>query len=98
MGYTVLEASHGREALSLVNQYEDAIDLLVTDVVMPHLSGRELAEQLRALRPQMKVLFITGHTDDALVRHGLLPAEVELLLKPLSPSKLVAKVREVLDK
>jgi two-component system cell cycle sensor histidine kinase/response regulator CckA len=82
----------------LAGQYEDTIDLLVTDVVMPHLSGRELAERLRALRPQMKVLFITGYTDDALVRHGLLPTEVELLPKPLSPSKLVAKVREVLDK
>ena len=98
MGYTVLEAGHGHEALSLAEQYGDAIDLLVTDVVMPHISGRELAMRLRALRPQMKVLFITGHTDDALIRHGLLPAEVELLPKPLSPSKLIAKVREVLDK
>jgi len=98
MGYTVLQACQGDEALSQARQHQGAIHLLVTDVVMPHMSGRELAERLTVLRPETKVLFISGYTDDAVVRHGLLPAKVEFLAKPLSPSKLVAKVREMLDK
>ncbi|MCL4301117.1 MAG: PAS domain S-box protein [Anaerolineae bacterium] len=97
-GYTVLEARHGGEALSLAGQYQEPIDLLLTDVIMPQMSGRELAEQLTVFRPRMKVLFISGYTDDAVVRHGVLAAEVEYLSKPFSPSLLVSKVRQVLDK
>ncbi len=97
-GYTLLDARHGGEALDLSRQYQGTIDLLVTDVVMPQMSGRELAEHLKTVRPQMKVLFMSGYTEDAVVRHGLLTTEVEFLSKPFSPGKLILKVREVLDK
>jgi two-component system cell cycle sensor histidine kinase/response regulator CckA len=97
-GYTILEAGRGGEALSLFEQHQGLIDLLVTDVVMPQMSGRELAEQLKALQPQLKVLFMSGYTDDAIVRHGLLAAEVEYLSKPFSLNVLASKVRELLDK
>lgn len=97
-GYVILEASHGGEALSLFEQHQGLIDLLVTDVVMPQMSGRELAEQLKTFQPQLKVLFMSGYTDDAIVRHGLLTAEVEYLSKPFSLNVLASKVREVLDK
>jgi CheY-like chemotaxis protein len=98
LGYTVLVAHRGDEAMSLARAYPNQIDLLLTDVIMPRLSGRELAEQLQALRPQTKVLFMSGYTDDAVIRHGLLMAQVEFLQKPFSPSDLSTKVRQVLDK
>ena len=97
-GYTILEAHYASEALAIVNQYPGTIDLLMTDVVMPQMSGRELAERLVALRSELKVLFTSGYTDDSVVRHGLLTAEVEFLPKPFSPRALAHKVREVLDK
>jgi CheY-like chemotaxis protein len=97
-GYSLLEAERGDEALALVQAHPGQIDLLITDVVMPGMSGRVLAEQLAALRPGQKVLYTSGYTDDAVVRHGLLTAEVEFLSKPFSPTALAAKVRQVLDK
>lgn len=97
-GYTILEAHYASEALAIVNQYPGTIDLLMTDVVMPQMSGRVLAERLVGLRPELKVLFTSGYTDDSVVRHGLLTAEVEFLPKPFSPRALAHKVREVLDK
>jgi CheY-like chemotaxis protein len=97
-GYMVLEASHGKEAIRVAQQYEGAIDLLLTDVVMPGgMSGRQLVEQLSPLRPGMKVVYMSGYTDDAVVRYGIHDAGIGFLQKPFSPSHLAAKVREVLD-
>jgi two-component system cell cycle sensor histidine kinase/response regulator CckA len=97
-GYTVLEARQGGEALSLAGRHEGTIDLLVTDLVMPGMSGRELAEQLKVLRPHMKVLFMSGYTDDTVIQQGVLLAEAEFISKPFSPSILASRVREMLDK
>lgn len=97
-GYTLLEAEQGQQALALAAQQEAAIDLLLTDVIMPELSGREVAERLKALYPHIKVLFMSGYTDDEVIQHGLLTAEVEFISKPFSPKTLAAKVREILDK
>jgi PAS domain S-box-containing protein len=96
-GYRVLEASGGEEALTLYEQHEGQIDLIMTDVVMPGISGRELAQSLETLHPDIRVLYMSGYTDDAIVRHGLLDQEIAFLQKPFTPDALMRKVREVLD-
>jgi CheY-like chemotaxis protein len=96
-GYTVLEARDGAEAMRITGQQRGQIDLLITDVVMPRMGGREVAERLAAIHPAVKVLFLSGYTDDAVVRHGILEAQVAFLQKPFSTAALAAKVREVLD-
>jgi len=96
-GYRVLEAADGPSALQLSARHLEGIDILVTDVVMPGMSGRELAERLAPERPSMKVLYTSGYTDDAMVRQGVLSAGVAFLQKPFVPDTLARKVREVLD-
>lgn len=96
-GYNVLEAANGVDALEIATQHHGPIHLLVTDVVMPQLNGRKLAERLADLRPGTKVLYVSGYTDDTVFRHGVLAAKVSFLQKPFSPIDLGKKVREVLD-
>jgi CheY-like chemotaxis protein len=97
-GYRVLEADGGPSALRAVAGYSEGIDLLVTDVVMSPMGGRELAEQLQALRPGLKVLFISGYARDSVLRNRVAEEEVAFLPKPFSPEVLARKVREVLDR
>ena len=96
-GYLVLDAPGAEEALRLVAQHQGRIDLLLTDVVMPEMNGRELADEVMRQREGIKVLFMSGYTDDAVFRHGLLYKDVAFLQKPFTPDALVRKVREVLD-
>jgi signal transduction histidine kinase/CheY-like chemotaxis protein len=96
-GYTVLEAADGDEALRLGRQHDGPIHLLVTDVVMPHMGGRELADQLTAGRREMKVLYMSGYADDAILQQGISQTGVAFLEKPFTAATLAARVREVLD-
>jgi two-component system, cell cycle sensor histidine kinase and response regulator CckA len=96
-GYHVLEAADGAEAIKLAESHAGPIDLLVSDVVMPFLGGRHLAERLLAIKPHLKVLFLSGYTNEAVVRHGVLEAEFAFLQKPFSTGALAQKVRDVLD-
>ena len=96
-GYLVLEAANGSAALHLAGRYEEEIHLLLSDVVMPETSGRELADKLAPSRPRMKLLYISGYTDDAVVRHRILASDTPYLQKPFTADALLSKVREVLD-
>jgi two-component system, cell cycle sensor histidine kinase and response regulator CckA len=97
LGYTVLEAHNGEQGVQVALAHSGPIDLVVTDVVMPGSGGRELADRVQAARPEAKVLFTSGYTDDAVVRHGILQSNVAFLQKPFTPTSLARKVREVLD-
>jgi CheY-like chemotaxis protein len=96
-GYRVLTADGGPAALEVWEQHADSIDLLLTDVVMPQMSGRELAERLKAERPDLKVLYMSGYTSDVIARHGVLGSETALLPKPFTQESLSRKVRGVLS-
>ncbi|MBK8237290.1 MAG: response regulator [Deltaproteobacteria bacterium] len=97
LGYEVLSAEHGHAACERFDTDGERIDLLLTDVVMPRMGGRELAELLRARRPELRVLYMSGHADDAVLRHGVMRDDVAYLPKPFTPAALADKVREVLD-
>jgi signal transduction histidine kinase/CheY-like chemotaxis protein len=96
-GYTLLVARHGREALALAQAYRGSIDLLLTDVVMPHMSGRDLAQRLQEERPTLRVLYMSGYTEDAIVHHGVLDHDAQLLPKPFRSDTLATTVRDQLD-
>jgi CheY-like chemotaxis protein len=96
-GYTVIEAAGGDAALQLAAAHAGPIHLLLTDVVMPGLSGRQVAEKLAIRRPEMRVLYASGYTDDSIVRHGILEEGIAYLQKPFTPESLARKVRAVLD-
>jgi len=96
-GYSILEAKNGIEALKVSEENGDQIHLMIADVLMPGMGGREIEERLRPLRPEMKVIYMSGYTDNAIVHHGVLNPEIEFLQKPISSEALKRKVREVLD-
>ena len=97
LGYRVLVASNGEEALKVCNNFNGRIDLLLTDVMMPGINGRELAEKFIVKRPETKVIYMSGYTDDALAHHGVLEENVVLINKPIKSSVVTHKIREVLD-
>jgi two-component system cell cycle sensor histidine kinase/response regulator CckA len=96
-GYQVLEADQGEQALTLCEQYVGNIHLLLTDVVMPRMGGRELAARAAVLRPEMKVLYMSGYASDDILPQGVLDGVTELLQKPITPNLLARRVREALD-
>ena len=96
-GYNVLSAHNGKEALRLAEEFPGTIHLLLTDVIMGQMGGRELSEELLKRKPEMKLIYMSGYTDDTVVRHGILGAKNEFLQKPFSPSALLRRIREVLD-
>jgi CheY-like chemotaxis protein len=96
-GYTVLQAGSGEVAIDTLERYKDPVHLVLTDVVMTGMNGRELAERLGSIRPGLKVLYMSGYTDDAILRHGVLDNPNRLIMKPYTPAELKRRVREVLD-
>jgi two-component system, cell cycle sensor histidine kinase and response regulator CckA len=96
-GYTVIEARHGKDALLVVERHRGPIHLVITDVVMPEMGGNELADMLQPSRPDLKVLYISGYTNDEIVRRGISNSGAAFLQKPFASDDLVRKVRELLD-
>jgi CheY-like chemotaxis protein len=96
-GYTVLEARHGGDALRIAEESERPIDLVLTDLVMPEMGGRELVERLRAHRPALKVVFMSGYTEKAIAVDGVMPPHTGFVEKPFTVEQLMRRVREILD-
>jgi CheY-like chemotaxis protein len=97
-GYTVLEAGSGKEGLDVARDYPQPIHLLLSDIVMPEMGGLDLASRLEVLRPGLRVLYMSGYTDDAVFRHGFLEKGRVFLQKPFTPETLARKVREALGR
>ena len=96
-GYSVIEAENGHTALELASMHAGPVQLLMTDVVMPGISGRELADRVKRLRPEIKILYMSGYTDQAVVHHGILESDAILLQKPFTLAALASKLRELLN-
>ena len=96
-GYTVLEAEDGEEAILLCDSHDGRIDLVLSDVVMPGMSGPKAVERIVEMRPNVRVLYMSGYTDDAIGHHGVLAEDVHFIQKPFTPSALGQKVREALE-
>jgi CheY-like chemotaxis protein len=96
-GYTVLEARRGEPALEIVRAHAGVIDLLLTDVVMPGMNGRELADLIKTIRPETRVLYMSGYSDDAMLRRGVETASAHFIQKPFSMEALKIKLRETLN-
>jgi len=96
-GYSVLEATNGLEAVAIAEERREPIHLLITDLVMPHLTGREVAERLTAIKRGMRVLFMSGYTEDTIVLQGVESATANFLHKPFNLVAMTTKVREILD-
>lgn len=97
-GYRVLVASDGREAFDIAAREQERIDVLVTDVVMPGLDGHAVAQELCRRRPGLRVLYVSGHAEEVVARHGVLKPGIELLSKPFTTQSLLGRVRAVLDR
>ena len=97
-GYRVVDAAEGGEALRLLEAHAGPIDLILTDIIMPGMNGRALAERVAALNPAVRVLYMSGYTDDVIARHGVLEPGTPFLQKPFTPRLLVDKLREVLTR
>jgi CheY-like chemotaxis protein len=96
-GYRVMEAGDSQQAVQVASEYPERIHLLLSDVIMPDMGGAPLIDQLRETRPDLRVLYMSGYTDDAIVHHGVLDEGTAFLQKPFTPLALAKKVREVLD-
>jgi len=97
LGYMVISAKSPGEAMNLVKNQQHQIDLLITDVIMPEMNGRDLAENLILLNPELKLLFMSGYTADVIAHHGVLDEHVSFIQKPFSHKELAIKIRDVLD-
>lgn len=97
-GYKVLEAANAGEAFLICEQVSGTISLMITDVVMPGMTGRQLAQRLQKMRPEMKVIYISGYADEELMNRGVLQSGLHFVQKPFDPQKLAAKVREILSR